>query len=164
MLWEHFCYTRDYMESKKRSLLAGALLFIGITAVVLVVVNLVRLFTAMPTKSEVINFASEMTNSATDASIEAVGSLVPDSNVPTKATDDTTMVPATTPTVEADWLSPEQRRTLSKLGIDESRLPSTLTPELEACFVKAIGEERVQAIKAGDSPTVVEGMKAVTCL
>ena len=66
------------MESKKRSLLAGALLFIGITAVVLAVVNLVRLYTAMPTKSEVINFANEMTNSATDAGIEVVGSLVPD--------------------------------------------------------------------------------------
>lgn len=154
------------MQSGKRSLGAGVLLFVGIMAIVIVVFNFLRLYYAMPSKSEVINFATTMSDTASEAGIDVVGSLVPDdseksvgeSGVGEATVNDATTAPA------PDWLSPEQRRTLSRLGIDEATLPTTLTPELEACFIQAIGEVRVEAIKAGDSPTVIEGMKAVTCL
>jgi hypothetical protein len=146
------------MPAKKHSVLAGIILFIGIGAVVLLIVNMIRLYFAMPTKTEVLNFAGQMTESATETGIDVVGSLVPDSGEAEATTvsplqnNNTTEVSNT-----QDWLSPEQRRTLSKL-------PATLTPELEACFVEAIGDVRVEAIKLGDSPTVVEGMKAAACL
>jgi hypothetical protein len=158
------CYTRDCMQTGKRSLVTGVLLFIGIFVVVFVVIRLLGLFSAMPTKSDVINFANTMTDTATDTGIGVVGSLVPegDGAVAEVATEES--VPGTPTTIQRDWLSPEQRRLLSKLGIDESQLPTTLTPELEACLVEAVGETRVAAIKAGDAPTVVEGMKAMTCL
>lgn len=153
------------MQANKRPLIAGIILFLGVAAVVLVVVYMIRLYTAMPSKIEVINFANNMSNTLTEDDGTIVGSLVPDSGEDTLETS--TVLPTSVPqsdTPRADWLSPEQRRTLARLGIDESKLPATLTPELEACFVKAIGEVRVEAIKAGDSPTVVEGLKAITCL
>ncbi len=150
------------MPSKKHSLLAGIIVFLGVGAVALVAYSAIRVYTAMPSRADVINFAGEVTDSATKTGTEVVGSLVPDAGVVVETNDSD--VSATAAPIKHDWLSPEQRRTLSKLGIDESKLPAELTPELEACFVTALGETRVAAIKAGDSPTVVEGMKAVTCL
>lgn len=161
MRYSYFWYTRDYMPSKKHSVLAGVILFLGVGAIVLVIVNMIRVYMAMPSRSEVINFAGEITDSATEAGIDVVGSLVPDGGESIVTNELPAAAPASS---RQDWLSPEQRRTLSMLGIDEAKLPEALTPELEACFVTAIGETRVAAIKAGDSPTVVEGMKAMTCL
>ncbi len=66
--------------------------------------------------------------------------------------------------VATDWLNPEQRAMLATLGIDESSLPATLTPALEACFVDALGQTRVDAIKAGETPSVFEAMRAMPCL
>ncbi len=162
MPWSHFCYTRDYMPSGKHSLLAGIIVFLGVGAVALVAYNAVRVYTAMPSRADVINFAGEVTDSATKTATDVVGSLVPDAGVVVETNE--LDAPSTAAPIKHDWLSPEQRRTLTMLGIDESKLPATLTPELEACFVKAIGEVRVEAIKQGDSPTVGEGMKAAACL
>lgn len=153
------------MYTKKHSVVAGLLLFCIVGAVVFVAFNIIRLYSAMPSRAEVVNFAEEIRGSAVDTGEKMVGSLVPDGGstttneaVPVAQSDNTSTQ------VSADWLSGEQRRMLAQLGIDESKLPTTLTPELEACFNKAIGENRVAAIKAGDTPTLVEGMKAVTCL
>jgi hypothetical protein len=153
------------MQHGKRSWTAGALLFIGIFAVAFVVISLIRLYTAMPSKDEVINFANDIRGEVTEKGIDFSGSLVPDApGADAPPSDVASSDQASAPVVEADWLSPEQRRLLAKLGIDEAKLPKSLTPELEACFDAAIGEVRVEAIKAGDAPTVVEGMKAMTCL
>lgn len=153
------------MPSGKHSLLAGIILFVGVGAVVLVIFNTIRMYMAMPSKTDVINFANQVSDVATDKGIGVVGSLVPDGGVTEPVTTPAATARASAGASSAsDWLSPEQRRTLSMLGIDESKLPTSLTPELEACFVTAIGEVRVEAIKTGDSPTVVEGMKAMTCL
>jgi hypothetical protein len=150
------------MPSGKHSLLAGIIVFLGVGAVALVVYNAILVYMAMPSRADVINFAGEVKDSATETGIDVVGSLVPDAGM-TTATNEPSAATAAAP-IQHEWLSPEQRRTLTKLGIDESKLPSKLTPELEACFVKVLGEVRVEAIKLGDSPTVVEGMKAATCL
>jgi hypothetical protein len=153
------------MPSKKHSLLAGIILFVGVGAVVLLIVNMMRLYFAMPTKTEMLRFAGQATDVVTESGVEVIGSLVPDSGDTSATAEPSGQANAAAgATIKQDWLSPEQRRTLSKLGIDESKLPATLTPELEACFVEAIGEVRVEAIKLGDSPTVVEGMKAAACL
>jgi hypothetical protein len=153
------------MHGKKPSVIAGVILLVGIIALALVVMNFIRLYTAMPSKTDVINFANDVRGEVVETGVDYRGSVVPGDDVEPKTTlPETESTAVAVPTAEADWLSPEQRRILSKLGVDEAKLPKTLTPELEACFNAAIGEVRVEAIKAGDAPTVVEGMKAMTCL
>ncbi len=61
-------------------------------------------------------------------------------------------------------LSPAQENALSAVGIDPAQVPSKFTPEQEACFVRVLGAARVEAIKAGDTPTAVEFVKAKECL
>lgn len=61
-------------------------------------------------------------------------------------------------------LSDTQEKTLETFGIDPSKLPSTLTPEQEACFTTALGAKRVAEIKAGDAPTATDIYKAKSCL
>ncbi|MFM2339677.1 MAG: hypothetical protein RLZZ360_313 [Candidatus Parcubacteria bacterium] len=154
-----------YMQPGKRSWTAGVLVFVGIFAAAFVVISLIRVYTDMPSKDEVINFANNIRGEVTESGIDFSGSLVPDSPVTdTVSSNEESSDPTPAASLTADWLSPEQRRLLSKLGIDEAKLPKTLTPELEACFIETIGKDRVAAIKAGDAPTVVEGMKAMTCL
>ncbi|MBP9761153.1 MAG: hypothetical protein KBD15_02860 [Candidatus Magasanikbacteria bacterium] len=73
----------------------------------------------------------------------------------------------TTPTASDDkhpLLSENQEKTLEKLGIDPAQVPTQLTPEMEACFYTTLGETRVNEIKAGATPTVVDYMKARQCL
>lgn len=76
--------------------------------------------------------------------------------------------PATTntnSTADANpMLSAEQEAALRTFGIDPATVPSTITPEAEACFVAAIGAERVAQIKAGDSPSATEFFKAKGCI
>jgi len=61
-------------------------------------------------------------------------------------------------------ISSEQADLLQKAGIDVSSLPSTISPELEACFKEKLGEERVEEIKGGDIPGPFELLKAKGCL
>lgn len=61
-------------------------------------------------------------------------------------------------------LSPIQEKALESVGIDPKIIPSSFTPEQNACFENKIGKERVSAIKAGDSPTPTELYKAKECL
>ncbi len=61
-------------------------------------------------------------------------------------------------------LSPTQVNTLKSLGVDVTSLPTTISPEMEACFTNTLGEERVSQIKAGASPTPMDLLKAKSCL
>lgn len=61
-------------------------------------------------------------------------------------------------------LSPTQEKALETFGIDPATVPTSITPEQEACFVEKLGQERVNEIKAGDSPTATEFFKAKSCI
>jgi hypothetical protein len=61
-------------------------------------------------------------------------------------------------------LSPSQEKTLETFGVDPSKLPTSITPEMEACFVAKLGSTRVNEIKAGSSPTTADFFTARSCL
>jgi len=61
-------------------------------------------------------------------------------------------------------LSSSQEKTLETVGIDPASVPSSFTPEQEACFVSVLGQARVDEIKAGDSPSIAEALQAKACL
>lgn len=61
-------------------------------------------------------------------------------------------------------LSPAQEKALQTIGVDPANVPSSFTPEQEACFVAILGESRVAEIKAGSTPTPAEYFEAKSCL
>lgn len=61
-------------------------------------------------------------------------------------------------------LSVEQEQALEKLGVDVTKLPSVISPEMEECFTEALGQERVEEIKSGSSPGAIDFFKARSCL
>lgn len=61
-------------------------------------------------------------------------------------------------------LNESQEKSLEAIGIDPANIPSEITPEQETCFVEIFGQVRVNEIKAGDSPTATEIIKARSCL
>jgi hypothetical protein len=155
------------MEPSRKKIIAGTIVFLGVIGVVAVIYNFVQLYSTMPSRSEVMDFATGAVDALPDTADPITGSLVPDSGETSASGGDTILPTSETvaPTENAqDWLTPGQRAMLSTLGIDEADLPPTLTPELEACFVEKLGRERVDVIKSGETPTVIEGIKATTCL
>lgn len=73
-------------------------------------------------------------------------------------------VPAGEQTDTHPLLSASQEKALETFGIDPATVPSEITPEQEACFIDALGADRVAEIKAGDSPTATEYFKAKDCI
>lgn len=61
-------------------------------------------------------------------------------------------------------LSPKQEAALESLGVDPAALPSSISPEQEACFELVLGASRVAEIKAGATPSAVDVFKARGCL
>ena len=62
-------------------------------------------------------------------------------------------------------LTPAQEATLEKIGIDPAKLPTTITPAMEDCFIEKLGANRVEAIKTGqESPNPIDFFKAKSCL
>lgn len=61
-------------------------------------------------------------------------------------------------------LSDAQKQALTSLGIDPAAVPSSISPEQEGCFVKALGAARVSEIKAGAVPNALELIKAKPCI
>jgi hypothetical protein len=61
-------------------------------------------------------------------------------------------------------LSNEQENTLKKIGIDPASLPTEITPEMQACFTKILGAERVAEIIKTGSPSPLDMLKAKSCL
>lgn len=61
-------------------------------------------------------------------------------------------------------LSDAQVEALISLGIDPASVPSSISAEQEACFVSALGEERVAEIRVGAVPSALELLKAESCI
>ena len=62
------------------------------------------------------------------------------------------------------YLSDDQEATLEKLGVDPAKLPTEITPEMESCFSDKLGSDRVQAIIGGESPGILDFLKAKSCI
>jgi hypothetical protein len=60
-------------------------------------------------------------------------------------------------------LTAEQESALESIGINPANIPSTITPEMETCFITKLGESRVAQIKAGASPSPVEVFTTRDC-
>lgn len=89
-----------------------------------------------------------------------VGSLSTDTGTEASGTEASTG----SGTVDNPLLSAEQESLLESAGIDVGSLPTSISPELEACFVEKLGSERVEEIKGGDVPGPLELLKAKGCL
>ncbi len=60
-------------------------------------------------------------------------------------------------------LSPAQEQALEKVGIDPAKLPTQITPAMEACFYAKLGEKRANEIKNGAEPTANDYLLARSC-
>jgi hypothetical protein len=61
-------------------------------------------------------------------------------------------------------LTPAQEDALEIIGINPSGLPDTITPEQMSCFVRVLGQARVNEIQSGAAPSAIEIFKAKECL
>lgn len=61
-------------------------------------------------------------------------------------------------------LSDEQEKTLQSLGVNLESLPTSITPAQEKCAVEALGQDRVNQIKSGATPSITDYFKAKDCL
>ncbi len=150
----------------KKKYLAGGVVFFGIIMLAVVWWLISSAWQALPSKQDVVNFASDKMEEAPTVGEILEGSLIPDSD-PTPESGDT-LVPTTLPTggdgATPSWLTPKQQKILATLGIDVSELPTQMTPALEACLVGAIGQDRFDAVMDGESPTLKDGIGAMKCL
>ncbi|MCK5061470.1 hypothetical protein KAR28_02880 [Candidatus Parcubacteria bacterium] len=62
------------------------------------------------------------------------------------------------------FLSPEQEVMLENAGIDVSTLPTTLSPEMKACGIDALGENRINEIINGATPGPLDLLRVKSCL
>lgn len=61
-------------------------------------------------------------------------------------------------------LNETQEAALEDFGVDPSNVPDQISSEQEACFREKLGDERVEEIKAGDTPNTIELLKAKDCI
>lgn len=61
-------------------------------------------------------------------------------------------------------LNADQEATLEKFGVDVSLLPTSVSPEMEACFVDKLGQSRVDEIIGGATPNAIDIFRAKSCL
>ncbi len=66
--------------------------------------------------------------------------------------------------VNTGIMTDKQEQALQSVGISPEAVPSQFTPEQIECFVKILGQERVDDIKAGDTPTAAEFYQAKDCV
>lgn len=64
-------------------------------------------------------------------------------------------------TVDTANLTEGQRSMLGALGIDADTV--TITPEMVACAEASLGTARIEEIKNGATPNVIEGGKLMAC-
>lgn len=64
-------------------------------------------------------------------------------------------------TIDASLMSDGQRQMLETLGVDTDSI--TVTPKMVSCADARVGADRMVAIRAGDTPTVIEGTKLMAC-
>lgn len=67
------------------------------------------------------------------------------------------------PAYDHPLLSTEQEQTLESIGVDVSELPTSLTAEQQQCAVDALGQQRVNEIINGASPSTTDFLKAQHC-
>jgi hypothetical protein len=67
------------------------------------------------------------------------------------------------PIYDHPLLSPDQEKTLQTFGIDPATVPTSISPVQEQCAVSAIGQSRVDQIKAGATPSITDYLKAKDC-
>ncbi|MBD3207830.1 MAG: hypothetical protein GF370_00020 [Candidatus Nealsonbacteria bacterium] len=93
-----------------------------------------------------------------------------DDTVPVKSTSTSTTSSPSVPNQSVEeqgghpLLDEEQEAMLETLGIDVEDLPSEITPEMEACFIEKLGEQRVNEIIEGATPTPLDFFRAKSCL
>ena len=61
-------------------------------------------------------------------------------------------------------LTQEQITGLQKLGIDTSKIPTSITPTMDACLIAKLGVARTNAIKQGSLITAIDLYQAQSCL
>lgn len=61
-------------------------------------------------------------------------------------------------------LNAQQEATLESFGVDVSSLPTSVSPDMQACFVAKLGQQRVDQIIAGATPNAIDLFKAKDCL
>ena len=61
-------------------------------------------------------------------------------------------------------LSEEQEKLLETIGVDVESLPTQITPEMEECFIEALGVDRVKEIMEGAAPSPIDLFKTKGCL
>lgn len=61
-------------------------------------------------------------------------------------------------------LNSEQEKILEKAGISVESLPTTISPEMEACFVEKLGQKRVDEIINGDTPGTLDILRGRQCI
>ena len=61
-------------------------------------------------------------------------------------------------------LSDDQKALLTKFGVDEDNLPTSISQEQQDCAINAIGTERLNEILSGSTPTFSELLKAKSCM
>lgn len=85
--------------------------------------------------------------------------------VPTNSTSPDATNPATTPVAvdKNPALSAQQEEALESIGINPANVPSSITPEMEACFTAKLGAVRVAEIKAGATPSASEVFTSRSC-
>lgn len=67
-------------------------------------------------------------------------------------------------TSEGGVVNENQAKALESVGIDPASIPNQFTPEQTKCFVGILGQARVDAIVAGDTPTPADFFKAKNCI
>jgi len=61
-------------------------------------------------------------------------------------------------------MSTAQESALRAFGIDPATIPTSLSPEQQACFITKLGAQRAAEIQAGDVPTAAEFFTAKACI
>jgi hypothetical protein len=61
-------------------------------------------------------------------------------------------------------LDEKQEKLLETIGVNVGNLPSEITPQMEDCFTRTLGEKRVKEIEAGDEPNLNDFLKSRECL
>ena len=74
----------------------------------------------------------------------------------------TTPTTQTVPSTQAIPMTQEQRKSIEDFGIDPDSI--VITPAMEDCFLEKLGEERVDEIKQGATPGILEMIKVSSCL
>lgn len=80
------------------------------------------------------------------------------------ATSEADLAPVSDTSDKNPNLTPAQEDALEIIGINPAGLPDTITPEQMSCFVRVLGQARVNEIQSGAAPSAIEIFKAKECL